>query len=98
MEIPLLKELWSDIEQNSQVNFVAVATSDQKPATLDAIQKHQIPYPVVFDEDGELGYKYGVVGLPFLVITHKGKRLAAIPGALTTAKVERIKEILDSAH
>ena len=71
-EIPLLNE-WS--EKYPGLRILAVNVQEPRTHVSEFAKHHQIRYPVVLDEEGDVAHEYGLVGIPASVLLAKGGRV-----------------------
>jgi cytochrome c biogenesis protein CcmG, thiol:disulfide interchange protein DsbE len=72
-----------------EVTFVGVDVSDKMADAKSFVAKYGLPYPVVYDAQGEIAQRYGVDGIPTTMFFDKtGKQVEAIVGATDRAGFE----------
>lgn len=70
--IPRLKEIYSAYSPKD-MTFLSInpGVNDSLHKTQLYVEKHQLPYPVVYDEGGVISKSYGVNGVPTIIIVDK---------------------------
>jgi thiol-disulfide isomerase/thioredoxin len=70
--IPRLKEIYSAYSPKD-MTFLAInpGVNDSLRKTQLYVEKHQIPYPVVYDEGGAISKSFGITGVPTVIIVDK---------------------------
>jgi peroxiredoxin len=70
--IPRLKEIYSKFSPKD-ITFLAInpGVNDSLRKTQLYIEKNQIPYPVVYDEGGVISKRYGINGVPTIIMVDK---------------------------
>jgi thiol-disulfide isomerase/thioredoxin len=70
--IPRLKEIYSTYSPKD-LTFLAInpGVNDSLRKTQLYVEKHQIPYPVVYDEGGAISKSFGINGVPTVIIVDK---------------------------
>lgn len=62
-EAPELRSLWSEFRARG-VRFLGVDNRDARGPAVGFDRRFGLPYPSVFDPQGEVAFAYGAVGLP----------------------------------
>ena len=62
-EMPLFESRWR-AHRDEGLQFVGVLVRDTPESALAFLERHDITYPIVWDEDQELANALGVAGLP----------------------------------
>ncbi len=75
MEIPKLKELYKSIGNRPlEILSIDVGLNDSPKRVRQTQEQYQIPYIILFDENGKVSQKYGIIGVPtHIVINQEGK-------------------------
>lgn len=79
-EIPTLKGYYRDYHDKG-LNIVSVSLDTKESAWLNAVKKHQMPWPQISDLKGWKGsitQLYGVAAIPFVVVVDRQGRMAVI--------------------
>ncbi|WP_394834033.1 redoxin domain-containing protein [Pendulispora rubella] len=71
--------------QDQGVAVVGINTSDAPGAAAKWARAHQITYPIVYDDEGEISHAYGVSNLPTLVILSREGKVVAVREGFTDA-------------
>lgn len=83
-------------EAHPEVAFVGVDVNDKLADAKDFVARYGLPYPVVYDAQGEIGQRYGVDGIPTTMFFDKtGNQVDVVVGATDRAGFEeRLKAAL----
>lgn len=68
--IPTLKDIYNEYKDKG-LEVIAIYVNESKANTEKFAQKHQIPYTVLVDEDGSVGNKYEIRGVPTIIVVGK---------------------------
>lgn len=80
--------------QDQPVEFVGLAIWDEAGAILRYIDRYQVSYPIVIDDNGSTAISYGVRGVPEkFFIDENGRIIKKVTGPLSA---DKLREILDS--
>ena len=60
----------------SKVQMVGIAIDDTRPGTMHFISHYHWTWPVVFDQDDDLAFKFGLYGKPTTVVVDQQGRIA----------------------
>ena len=76
--------------------FVGVDVNDKLADAKGFVAKYGLPYPVVYDAQGQIAQRYGVDGIPTTMFFDKnGKQVDVVVGATDRAGFEeRLKAAL----
>ncbi len=74
-EAPFLRRTWIAFRSQG-VRFLGVDHRDALPAGRSFERRAAIPYPSVFDRDGELAGRYGLFGIPTTLVIRTDGRIA----------------------
>lgn len=67
--MPLLREYYEELDHDKfEIVGINLTYADSKENAINEIDKHDINYPMLFDEDGDIGYRYRISGVPTIVI------------------------------
>jgi thiol-disulfide isomerase/thioredoxin len=92
-DIPKLISLRNSMREELDINFVAVASSDEFDAAATKSVEMQFPYLVLFDPIGDLGRVFGMQVLPYTCLFDaKGYSRYCWPGGLGAPHFEEIAE------
>ncbi len=72
LEVPKIKKTFAEFGSKG-MSFVAVnaGVNDSEARAKKFVEKFEIPYPVIFDTGSEITSKFGVKGVPTVIITDK---------------------------
>lgn len=90
VETPQLDSVYRKV-MSKGVEFVGIDTKDDRGAAKAFVKRHDISYPMVFDQPGRTLVKLGNIpaSLPFTVLIDKAGKVAAVYlGILTPKDVE----------
>ncbi len=73
-EIPELKEIHRRYQDHGLV-ILSVDVQENSRKVAAFAEKNALPYPVLLDETGEVAHRYGVRGIPFLVLADREGRV-----------------------
>ncbi|MFH1867739.1 MAG: TlpA disulfide reductase family protein [Candidatus Omnitrophota bacterium] len=68
--IPELKDIYNEYK-DKDLQVLAIYVNESTANTEKFAQKHQIPYTVLVDEDGSIGNKYEIRGVPTIIVVGK---------------------------
>ena len=68
--IPTLKDIYNEYKDKG-LEVIAIYVNESKANVEKFAQKHQIPYTVLIDEDGSVGNKYEIRGVPTIIMVGK---------------------------
>lgn len=93
-EIPTLKNYYRDFHEKG-FNIVSVSLDTKESAWLNAVRKHNMPWPQISDLKGwkgEITQLYGVAAIPFVVVVDRQGRMAVINlhGNLLKQHIEKL--------
>ena len=72
MEIPKLKKLHEAIgDKPYEIVSIDVGVNDSVKKVRQVQERYQLSYKMLFDEEGEVSKKYGVMGIPTQIIIDK---------------------------
>jgi len=60
----------------SKVQMVGIAIDDKRPGAMRFVSHYHWTWPIVFDPDDDLAYKYGLYGKPTTVVVDQQGRIA----------------------
>ena len=60
----------------SKVQMVGIAIDDTRPGTMHFVSHYHWTWPIVFDQDDDLAYKFGLYGKPTTVVIDQQGRIA----------------------
>jgi cytochrome c biogenesis protein CcmG/thiol:disulfide interchange protein DsbE len=60
----------------SKVQMVGIAIDDTRPGTMQFVSHYHWTWPIVFDQDDDLAYKFGLYGKPTTVVVDQQGRIA----------------------
>ena len=60
----------------SKVQMVGIAIDDTRPGAMHFISRYHWTWPIVFDQDDDLAYKFGLYGKPTTVVVDQQGRIA----------------------
>ena len=60
----------------SKVQMVGIAIDDTRPGTIHFISHYHWTWPIVFDQDDDLAYRFGLYGKPTTVVVDQQGRIA----------------------
>jgi len=76
MEIPRLKKLYHAIgDKPYEILAIDIGINDSLRRVKYFQEQHQIPYKILFDENGEVSRRYGIIGVPTHIIIDKEGRI-----------------------
>jgi cytochrome c biogenesis protein CcmG/thiol:disulfide interchange protein DsbE len=77
-------DLTAFARSHPEVAFVGVDIRDTRAKGREWVMKYDVPFPVVFDREGTIASRYGVVGIPAtFFLDRRGVERAAITGPST---------------
>lgn len=92
-EMPLLQSAHREV--HGAVEFVGVDSNDTRSGAVSFLSKVHVTYLTLFDPDGQVASRYGLVGFPTTVfISARGRILGLHMGQLNAGT---LKEALDEA-
>ena len=68
--IPHMKEYYSLYNQKGLILFNIDVMESKRKADIFA-REQIVPYPTLLDEDGEISRKFGIVGVPMMILINK---------------------------
>jgi peroxiredoxin len=72
--IPALKAIYSKYHEKGLV-MISISIQETHGKVAAYSQKHKLPYPTLLDEDGTIGKKYGVGGVPVKILIDRNGRI-----------------------
>jgi peroxiredoxin len=60
----------------SRVQMVGIAIDDTRPGTMRFVSHYHWTWPIVFDQDDDLAYRFGLYGKPTTVVVDQQGRIA----------------------
>ena len=60
----------------SKVQMVGIAIDDTRPGAMRFVSHYHWTWPIVFDQDDDLAYKFGLYGKPTTVVVDQQGRIA----------------------
>jgi peroxiredoxin len=79
----------------SKVQMVGIAIDDTRPGTIHFISRYHWTWPIVFDQDDDLAYKFGLYGKPTTVVVDQQGRIAwQYAGKIGTQPIAQVLDAL----
>ncbi len=90
-ELAVLNEQYKDMVA-SNIELLAIDVSESKARIESFIKKYSIQFPILLDTDGSVSYKYGVMGVPTIVLISKQGKIASVSNDLPSNYKELLSE------
>jgi peroxiredoxin len=79
----------------SKVQMVGIAIDDTRPGTMHFVSHYHWTWPIVFDQDDDLAYKFGLYGKPTTVVIDQQGRIAwQHAGKIGTGPIAQVLDAL----
>ena len=79
----------------SKVQMVGIAIDDTRPGTMHFVSHYHWTWPIVFDQDDDLAYKFGLYGKPTTVVVDQQGRIAwQYAGKIGTQPIAQVLDAL----
>lgn len=74
--IPEMKRRYEEYEPQG-LKIISISVLESRKKVESYAKKHNIPYPILLDENGEVAKEYRVVGVPVLALIDRERRIVA---------------------
>jgi thiol-disulfide isomerase/thioredoxin len=92
-EMPFIEQLYQD-NKDSDLVVITVNLQETKEIVGGFMTDNKYSFPVLLDEQGEVGYQYGISGIPLSLLINKDfKIVSAHEGSMND--YEMLKEFID---
>ena len=79
----------------SKVQMVGIAIDDKRPGAMRFVSHYHWTWPIVFDQDDDLAYKFGLYGKPTTVVIDQQGRIAwQHAGRIGTGSIAQVLDAL----